>query len=64
MLKVGREHGGRQVRDAVREAYSRGRRAAWLYGVDWESMLAEPLDAVRVRLRLSAAAYYPITTTT
>jgi ubiquinone biosynthesis protein COQ4 len=63
MLKVARELGGRQVRAAVREAYARGRRAAWLYGVDWESMLTEPLDVVHTRLRLSPAQHYPIAAT-
>jgi ubiquinone biosynthesis protein COQ4 len=62
-LKVARELGGRQVRAAVREAYARGRRAAWLYGVDWESMLTEPLDVVRSRLHLMPAVLYPIAAT-
>jgi ubiquinone biosynthesis protein COQ4 len=62
MLKIGRELGGREVRAAVREAYTRGRRAAWLYGVDWESMLTEPLDVVRTHLRLIPAKHYPVAT--
>jgi ubiquinone biosynthesis protein COQ4 len=60
MLKVGRDVGLPKMRAAVREAYARGRRAAWLYGVDWEAMLAEPLDSVRERLNLPPAAHYPI----
>jgi ubiquinone biosynthesis protein COQ4 len=60
MFKVGRDHGRRKVRAAVREAFQRGRHAAWLYGVDWEAMLAQPLDVVRQRLRLVAAVHYPI----
>jgi ubiquinone biosynthesis protein COQ4 len=63
MLKVARELGSGQVRAAVREAYARGRRAAWLYGVDWEAMLNEPLDVVRARLNLTPARHYPIATT-
>jgi ubiquinone biosynthesis protein Coq4 len=51
------------VREAVREAYARGRRAAWLYGVDWESMLTEPLDVVRSRLHLMPGVLYPIAAT-
>ena len=62
MLKVAGELGGRQVRAAVREAYARGRRATWLYGVDWEAMLTEPLDVVRARLRLAPAKHYPVAT--
>ncbi|MEJ0019570.1 MAG: Coq4 family protein [Acetobacteraceae bacterium] len=60
MRKIGRERGRRQVRAAVREAFRRGRRAAWLYGVDWESLLTEPLDAARARLKLSAPLHYPL----
>jgi ubiquinone biosynthesis protein COQ4 len=64
MFKVGREHGGRKVRAAVREAFQRGRRAAWLYGVDWEAMLAQPIDEVRQRLELAPPVHYPIVSTT
>jgi len=63
-LKVGRDLGSRQVRAAAREAYASGRRAAWLYGVDWEALLAEPLDVVRARLNLAPAVHYPIAGTT
>jgi ubiquinone biosynthesis protein COQ4 len=61
MLKVARDLGSHQVRAAVREAYGRGQRAMWLYGVDWETMLADPLDVVRARLNLTPAKHYPIT---
>jgi ubiquinone biosynthesis protein COQ4 len=60
MLKVGRDLGSRKMRAAVREAYARGRRAAGLYGVDWEALLAEPLDVVRARLNLAPAMHYPV----
>lgn len=60
MLKVGHEQGAGKVRAAVREAFARGRHAAWLYGVDWEAMLAQPLDVVRAQLRLMPARHYPI----
>jgi ubiquinone biosynthesis protein COQ4 len=59
-LKLGRELGGRRVRAAVREARAAGRRAAWLYGVDWESMLPQALDAVRAHLRLARPWHYPV----
>jgi ubiquinone biosynthesis protein COQ4 len=62
MLKVGRDLGSQQMRAAVREAYARGRRAAWLYGVDWEAMLTEPLDVVRARLNLAPAMHHPVAT--
>jgi ubiquinone biosynthesis protein COQ4 len=60
MLKVGRDLGSRQVRASVREAYVRGRHAAWLYGVDWEALLPQPLDTVRAHLNLAPAIHYPI----
>jgi ubiquinone biosynthesis protein COQ4 len=59
-MKVGRDLGRREVRAAVREAFSRGRRAEWLYGVPWEAWLADPLDVVRERLRLPPAVHYPV----
>jgi ubiquinone biosynthesis protein COQ4 len=64
MLKVGRDLGSHRVCAAAREAYTRGRRAAWLDGVDWEALLAEPLDVVRARLNLPPAVHYPIAGTT
>ena len=60
-IKVGRDLGRRPVRAAVREAFVRGRRAAWLYGAPWETMLPEPLDVVREHLRLTpTVAHYPL----
>ena len=59
-IKVGRDLGRRPVRAAVREAFARGRRAAWLYGAPWEAMLPEPLDVVRERLRLTPTVHYPL----
>lgn len=49
---------GLPIRKAVREAWRRGRRAAWLIGEDYEALLAEPLDAARSRLRLTPPATY------
>ena len=48
----------RAVRRAIWEAYIRGRRAAWLLGEDYASLLAEPLDAARSRLALTSPARY------
>ena len=39
-------------------AFDRGRRAAWLPEVAWEAWLAEPLEAVRARLRIDAPPVY------
>jgi ubiquinone biosynthesis protein COQ4 len=43
---------------AIREGYSRGRKAAWLQGEDYERLLAEPLEAARRRLGLETPAAY------
>jgi ubiquinone biosynthesis protein COQ4 len=50
--------GGRPYRRAVREAWRRGRAAAWLPGEDYERLLAEPLEAARRRLRLTPPTAY------
>jgi ubiquinone biosynthesis protein COQ4 len=46
------------VRRAIMEGYRRGRRAVWLPGEDYEQLLAEPLEAARVRLNLTQPATY------
>jgi ubiquinone biosynthesis protein COQ4 len=47
----------------VRDGYRRGRNAAWLPSQDWESLLDQPLDDVRARLKLGAPPVYtPIRT--
>ncbi len=49
---------GRTDVGVVFDGMRRGRAAAWLPAQDWESMLAEPLDQVRARLRLGAPPQY------
>jgi len=44
---------------AVWEAYRQGRRALWLIWADWETLLEQPLDEVRVRFRVAAPLHYP-----
>jgi ubiquinone biosynthesis protein COQ4 len=53
-----RGQAGRPYRRAVREAWRRGRAAAWLPAEDYEQLLAEPLDAARRRLGLTPALAY------
>jgi ubiquinone biosynthesis protein COQ4 len=43
------------VMAAMWEGYKRGRRAAWLPGVDWEAMLPMPLSEVKALLGLNVA---------
>lgn len=51
-------HNARQV---VRQAFGRGRRAAWLPAADWETLLARPLSEVRRELGLGEPpAYSPV----
>ncbi len=49
---------GWKVYRAVREGYTRGRKAAWLNYEDIETLFAEPLDAARARLKLSPPERY------
>jgi ubiquinone biosynthesis protein COQ4 len=43
---------------AVVQAYQRGKRAAWLPGLDYEALLAEPLESARARLGLTPPTLY------
>jgi ubiquinone biosynthesis protein COQ4 len=43
---------------AILQAWRRGRRAAWLPGLDYEALLAEPLETARTRLGLSGPTLY------
>jgi ubiquinone biosynthesis protein COQ4 len=54
-LRIGDVPGARGL---LREAFRRGRRAAWLPGEDWEALLALPLDEVRSRLRVGRPPCY------
>ena len=49
---------GTDGRALTRDAYRRGRRAEWLPTVRWESLLEEPLDALRLRLGVGSAPMY------
>jgi ubiquinone biosynthesis protein COQ4 len=57
--RISRRVRGQPVRRAVFEGYRNGRRAGWLYGADWEKLLAEPVEAIRARFRISPPTYYP-----
>jgi ubiquinone biosynthesis protein COQ4 len=48
-----------RVPRAIWEAYRQGRRALWLIGADWETLLPQPLDALRARFRVAAPVHYP-----
>jgi ubiquinone biosynthesis protein COQ4 len=55
-LKAGGDGGA--ARRIIGAGYRRGRRAAWLPGADWETLLTQPLSAVREQLRLGAPPTY------
>ncbi|HEX8301705.1 Coq4 family protein [Sphingomonas sp.] len=59
-LKSIRVTGSLDFFKAVMEGYARGKRAAWLHGEDYETLLAEPLDQVRRRLNIAEPVKYRI----
>lgn len=46
------------ARRAVLQAYRNGRRAHWLPGLDYDALLAEPLETARARLGIRPATVY------
>jgi ubiquinone biosynthesis protein COQ4 len=46
------------VRRAIYEGFRNGRRSAWLPSVDYEVLMAEPLDAARARLGIAPPTRY------
>jgi len=48
----------RPARQLLREGYRRGKRAAWLPGVEWEKLLAQPLERVREQLDVGPPPAY------
>ena len=57
-LRMSQAAPGWPIRQAVLEAYRRGRTAAWLDDLRWEELLAEPLATLRERLGLLPPATY------
>ena len=57
--RIAKAFPGQPVRRAIFEAYRLGRRARWLVAADWESLLAEPLAAVRAKFAVMPPTYYP-----
>jgi len=57
--RIARRLPGQHVPRAVFEAYRQGRRAKWLIGADWESLLSQPLAAVRAQLGVTPPTRYP-----
>ncbi len=53
-----RSEGVPGVRGAIHEGYRNGKRAAWLPSVDYEALMAEPLEAARERLGIAPPTRY------
>lgn len=49
-----------EERRMIRDGFRRARGAAWLPGVDWESLLGRPLSEVREALRVTPVGHYPV----
>ena len=57
-LKSLRVTGNRLFARAVWEGYRHGKRASWLLGEDYETLMHEPLDAARARLGIREPVAY------
>jgi ubiquinone biosynthesis protein COQ4 len=57
--RISRAHPGQTVVPTIFEGYRHGRRAQWLYAADWETLLAEPVEAIRQRYGILPPVYYP-----
>lgn len=57
-VEFARARTGHPCARAILQAWRRGRRAAWLPGLDYEALLAEPLERARARLGLSGSTLY------
>ena len=59
VLRVLRQAGWRsEMGRLARQAYLRGRRSAWLIDQDWETLLYQPLEQLRLRLSVGPAPIY------
>jgi len=56
--KIARSRPDQPVRRAVFEGYRHGRGAGWLPGADWETLLAEPVEAIRARFAIKPPTHY------
>jgi ubiquinone biosynthesis protein COQ4 len=50
--------GRRDAIPFVFNGFRRGRAAAWMSALDWESLLSQPIDQVRAELRLGPPPVY------
>lgn len=57
-IEAARARTGYPCARAILQAWRRGRNAAWLPGLDYEALMAEPLDQARARLGLAGPTLY------
>ncbi|WP_313010750.1 Coq4 family protein [Brevundimonas sp.] len=57
-IEAARARTGYPCARAILQAWRRGKRAAWLPALDYEALMAEPLDRARARLGLAEATVY------
>jgi ubiquinone biosynthesis protein COQ4 len=57
--RIARTRPGQPVWRAIFEGYRHGRSAGWLPAADWETLLAQPVEAVRAQFAVEPAIYYP-----
>jgi ubiquinone biosynthesis protein COQ4 len=58
MARCGRSPKPWAARAAIVEGWRHGRSAAWLAGLDWESLLPESIETLRHRLKIADPAHY------
>jgi ubiquinone biosynthesis protein COQ4 len=56
--KIAKSRPEQPVRRAVFEGYRHGRSADWLWGADWEGLLAQPVDAIRAKFAVKPPTHY------
>lgn len=57
--RISQARPGYPIRRAIFEGYRRGRSAGWLIAADWETLLTEPVAAIREKFRVGPARTYP-----
>jgi len=57
--RISRARPSQPIWRAIWEGYRRGRRARWLIGADWETLLSQSVETIREQFRVKPARYYP-----
>ena len=57
--RISQARPGQPIRRVIFEGYRRGRRAHWLIGADWETLLSRSVEEIRQQYAVPPAYYYP-----